>query len=160
MSFVPHRYNDPANSLGAGAVPSTVGPQHRTAFFQKKALVEVRKDLFFGQLADTTHMPKHHGREIKVFHYIPLLDDRNLNDQGIDAAGATINPGSGNLYGSSRDVGYISGRLPVLREEGGRVNRVGFTRRELTGTLQKYGFFFEYTRESLAIELFISIKSQ
>jgi N4-gp56 family major capsid protein len=33
---------------------------------------------------------KHFGKEIKVYHYIPLLDDRNINDQGIDATGVTI----------------------------------------------------------------------
>jgi N4-gp56 family major capsid protein len=56
---------------------------------------------------------------------------------------------SGNLYGSSKDVGYITGKFPTLTENGGRVNRVGFTRVELEGTLEKYGFFEEYTQESM-----------
>jgi len=59
-----------------------------------------------------------------------------------------IAQGSGNLYGSSKDVGTITGRLPTLTEVGGRVNRVGFTRLERTGTITKFGFFTEFTQES------------
>lgn len=234
-------YNAPTNND-----PSTIGSQLRTDYYQKKALIEARKLQFFGQLADVTTMPKNMGKTIKQFHYLPMLDDANINDQGIDAAGAstakessikvaaadvagtagagaveifvgngataadaltaaklvviqwvqrakvagglglTITSngttaqkytevsttggtgsaydkgyrfsndleadavaGAGNLYGSSKDVGYISGKLPVLSETGGRVNRVGFKRIELISTLEKLGFFDEYTQESL-----------
>jgi N4-gp56 family major capsid protein len=217
-------YNDPA-----GGSPSTIGNQLNTQYYQKQALIELKKTQFFSQLADVTSMPKHFGKKIKRYHYLPLLDDANLNDQGIDAAGATISPTtysvtlpranlvvanagkaaaataindntsgvvatagadnsagagfatltvvggtvfnvstavkaaaivalnlgasstqrSGNLYGSSKDVGSISGKLPVLSETGGRVNRVGFKRKELEGSFEKFGFFDEYTKESL-----------
>lgn len=213
------RYNDPANGS-----QSTVGNQMQTFYYQKQALIEARKEQYFTQLADVTAMPKHMGKKIKRYHYIPLLDDANLNDQGIDAAGvaitnaqyfvtlprlvmtfsveadataaaaavnaiesatatksgsatpwtvtftktilnaasssqaaavvaavtgATVVRGSGNLYGSSKDVGTIAGKLPLLSETGGRVNRVGFKRKELEGTIEKMGFFDEYTQESL-----------
>lgn len=127
--------------------PSTIGPQITNEFYQKKALIEAAKEQYFGQLADVTSMPKNMGKKIKRYHYLPLLDDANINDQGIDAAGATI--ANGNLYGSSKDIGTISGKLPVLSEAGGRVNRVGFKRKEIEGTLEKFGFFDEYTQESL-----------
>ena len=55
----------------------------------------------------------------------------------------------GNIYGSNKDVGVIANRLPALTENGGRVNRVGFTRTQITGSLIKQGFFTEYTQESL-----------
>jgi len=55
----------------------------------------------------------------------------------------------GNIYGSHKDVGVIADRLPALTENGGRVNRVGFTRTQITGSLIKQGFFTEYTQESL-----------
>jgi N4-gp56 family major capsid protein len=219
------QYNDPettASDIGA--------TQMNTHFYDKKALIEARKTQFFTQLADVTSMPKNMGKKIKKYHYLPLLDDLNLNDQGIDAAGVTIastewyvtwpssvlaianaskaaaataindnvgatlvatagadgsggtglatltlvgdltakylnatkkntaialllgaqaQQGSGNLYGSSKDPGLITGKLPVLSENGGRVNRVGFKRRELEGTFEKFGFFDEYTQESL-----------
>lgn len=54
----------------------------------------------------------------------------------------------GNLYGSSRDVGKITSRIPTLTEVGGRVNRVGFTRLEREGSITKLGFFTEFTQES------------
>lgn len=136
------KYNDPA-----GGTPSTMGTQLQTQYFQKQALIEARKEQYFTQLADATSMPKNMGKKIIRYHYIPLLDDANINDQGIDAAGAVI--ANGNLYGSSKDVGTISGKLPVLSETGGRVNRVGFKRKTLEGTFEKFGFFDEYTQESL-----------
>jgi N4-gp56 family major capsid protein len=218
-------YNDPA-----GGSQASIGNQTRTDYFQKQALIEIRKEQYFSQLADVVSMPKNMGKKIKRFHYIPLLDAANLNDQGIDAAGAAIvsttysvtypqavlvianaskaaaaaaindNVGStlvatagadgsgggalatltlvgpltavylnitkanavnafsiaapatqrsGNLYGSTKDIGTISGKLPALSETGGRVNRVGFKRKELEGTFEKFGFFDEYTQESL-----------
>ena len=251
-----------------GTTESTIGNQVRTDYYQKKALIDLVKEQYFGQLADVTAMPKNMGKTIKRLHYMPMLDDLNLNDQGIDAsavaltileytvrapntinspaivepdavfaaahsdedivwcvatsswvlltantvatydstsaggstgtvktdanikayieaetlgvtatvvndsitvdsqnmrfateAAATIVTGiiagsfaeqcAGNLYGSSKDIGYISSKLPALSETGGRVNRVGFKRVILTGTIEKFGFFDEYTQESL-----------
>jgi N4-gp56 family major capsid protein len=98
-------------------------------------------------LASVTNMPKHFGKTIKVYEYVPLLDDRNSNDQGLDAAGASYD--DGNLYGSSKDIGTITSKLPTLTENGGRVNRVGFTRLQREGTIAKFGFFTEFTQEAL-----------
>jgi N4-gp56 family major capsid protein len=224
------------------ANPSSIGDQIRTDFYKKKALVEMAKEQYFSQLADVTDMPKHFGKTIKMYHYLPLLSDANVNDQGIDTTGASsvttitfrftkpgasttggpegpdyylvgeganeaaaitdatdiekfepfINkaagyavfdtnyattiaalnglgwqitddsnyqdhtgsyatgvPATGNLYGSSKDVGTIQGKLPALGEKGGRVNRVGFKRIQLEGSIDKFGFFDEYTQESL-----------
>ena len=131
----------PSSIEGAGS------SQMNTFFWQRKALVEAKKDMYFMPLADTVAMPKHYGKEIRVYHYMPLLDDRNINDQGLDANGAALS--NGNLYGSSKDVGTIDSKLPTLTENGGRVNRVGFTRIQRTGTIQKFGFFQEFTQESM-----------
>lgn len=220
------QYNDPAG----GSDSSVGGNQIRTDFYKRKALMEARKQMVFMPMSSVENMPKHYGKKIRLYHYLPLLDDRNINDQGIDANGAsttrevtitidrpdeltsvynsyfaigeapfntdeattdadalaaaqeeaviifrnlgvldndyattkaalealgwTITEGTGvsnggNLYGSSKDVGYISGRLPTLTENGGRVNRVGFSRIQLESNLEKYGFFDEYTQESV-----------
>lgn len=211
------KYNAPPTT------PSTIGPQSITSYHIKKALVTARQEQYFTQLADVKNMPKHFGKRMKIFEYIPLLDDRNLNDQGIDANGVTLVPtqysiilpqlvttyaveanatnalnainaitagaavktgavtpwtvtttvtflspatsgqtttllaaiagskssvNAGNLYGSSNDIGTITGKLPVLTENGGRVNRVGFTRIEREGTIAAFGFFHEFTQES------------
>ena len=227
-----------------GGTTSSIGAsQFNDFYWQKKALIEARKEQYFMQLADTTNLPKHMGKKIKRYHYLPLLDDANINDQGIDASGAITEfkativlqpPGvkasqngenlvfitgegtgaaaalaaaktkaklesavrnaghtivawdtnwdttiadyvtagwkvsdgvsvtevdgfpyqapvydGGNLYGSSKDVGTISAKLPALSETGGRVNRVGFKRVELEGSIEKFGFFDEYTEESV-----------
>lgn len=116
-------------------------------FYERKALIEAREEQYFGQLADVTSMPKNSGTRIKRYHYLPLLDDANVNDQGIDATGAKID--NGNLYGSSKDIGTIPGKLPALSETGGRVNRVGFKRKEIEGTFEKFGFFTEYSNDLL-----------
>jgi N4-gp56 family major capsid protein len=225
-------YNDP------GTTESTVGNQLRTDYIYKKALVEAAKETYFGQMANSRAMPKNMGKTIKQYHYLPILDDRNLNDMGIDATGAlasatakkvayisvlragqpvsqtmyfrgdsTTSAGDallaaqanfnawalsegyrgatitnyatsaaasyaelvtaigadytvtsiaatddgnyGNLYGSSKDVGTIQGKIPTLSETGGRVNRVGMKRIELEGTIEKFGFFTEYTQDSM-----------
>lgn len=205
---------------------SSVGVQLNTEFYKKKALVEVAKKAVFAPLASTTAMPKHFGKTIKQYHYLPILDDRNVTDQGIDASGNSTQMGvtiqvawgangkakagqlhgttvkgeganaaaaladakvkaesvlkemglfdtdyatsktaaeaagwivdesvaypvSGNLYGSSKDVGTIADKLPTLTENGGRVNRVGFKRIDIEGSIAKFGFFDEYTEESL-----------
>ena len=157
---------------------------------------------------------KHFGKTIKRDYYIPLLDDRNINDQGIDATGLSTTkahtvrmvdpkgvvkafkaetldkaknaaveafkrmgfvvtsftdlqtaltsagwqitehevPATGNLYGSSKDVGTIVGKLPTLSETGGRVNRVGFTRVTMEASIENFGFFEEYTQDSVQFD--------
>ena len=230
-------YNEPHGS------PSTIGPQIYIQYHYKKALVEAAKEQYFSQMADTTSMPKHWGKTIKVFHYLPILDDRNINDQGIDAEGVSLqanfvanksvlkhtikvtapaaeggmsyyfegmatgaaaaaaataaegiaqgkvrgwaysvlgisgaaygavetalgNAGYvvdanlvdsvtemgiqyGNMYGSSKDVGTIVGKMPAIGETGGRVNRVGMKRLTIEGTMDNFGFFEEYTQDSI-----------
>ena len=225
MAFDGKQYNDPVNGS-----QSSVGNQMNTQYYEKKALIELKKEQYFSQLANVTSMPKNMGKKIKRYHYLPLLNDENINDQGINAAGVTMtttnftiqypravlsvanagkaaaasaindNVGStlvatagadgsagtgfatltlvgglsavylnstkrdavtalalgaiaqanyGNLYGSSKDIGTISGKLPALSESGGRVNRVGFKRKEIEGTFEKFGYFDEYTQESI-----------
>ena len=212
---------------------STVGPQFNTHYWDRKSLIDAAEQMFFSPLADARSMPAHYGKELKVYFYVPMLDDRNVSDQGIDAAGVTTaiteyfvtypravfsvanagkaaavtavqdNVGStitavagaddsggtgfatitltgdltakylnqtkanavtalgggaiaivagGNMYGSSKDVGSIAARMPTLTEEGGRVNRVGFTRLERSGTLQEHGFFTEFSEDSMTFD--------
>jgi N4-gp56 family major capsid protein len=142
-------YNAPTLVTGGtrSDIDASGSGQMQTFFWLKKAIITARKEQYFMPLSNTVSMPKHYGKTIKVYEYVPLLDDRNINDMGIDAAGATI--ANGNLYGSSKDIGTITAKLPVLTENGGRVNRVGFTRIQREGSLQKLGFFTEFTQEAL-----------
>ncbi len=139
-------YNAPIDGQKS-TIDGAGSDQMNTFMWLKKSLIDARKDMYFMQLASVIGMPKNFGKTVKVYQYVPLLDDRNINDQGIDANGVTI--ANGNLYGSSKDIGTIQGKLPTLTENGGRVNRVGFTRLERQGSIHKFGFFTEFTQESL-----------
>lgn len=139
-------YNAPIDGQKS-SIDGAGSDQMNTYFWLKKSIITARKEQYFMPLSSTTNMPKHFGKTIKVLEYVPLLDDRNVNDQGINASGVTI--ANGNLYGSSRDIGSITSKLPFLGENGGRVNRVGFTRLSREGSIQKFGFFYEFTQESL-----------
>lgn len=140
------------NYNAPNVTPSTIdkggnSSQMNTFFYLKKAIIEARKEQFFIPLASSIDMPKHYGKAVKCYVYIPLLDDRNKNDQGIDANGTVI--ADGNLYGSSKDIGTITSKLPLLTENGGRVNRVGFTRITREGSIRQLGFFYEFTEDTL-----------
>ena len=139
-------YNAPIDGQKS-TIDGAGSDQMNTFFWLKNAIIEARKEQYFMPLASVTNMPKHFGKTIKVYEYVPLLDERNINDQGIDANGATIV--DGNLYGSSKDIGTITSKLPILTENGGRVNRVGFTRISREGSIHKFGFFHEFTQEAL-----------
>lgn len=140
-------YNDPVNGTKSSTDENGTSDQINTEFYNRKALYDTRKDRYFAPLAEVTTMPKHYGKKIKQYHIMPLLDDRNINDQGLDKDGNTY--AGGNLYGSSKDVGTITSKLPTITENGGRVNRVGFSRIELEGTMENYGIFHEFTEDFL-----------
>lgn len=143
----PHLFNDPAGYRTGVKTPATIGPQLVDFLFIKKALAEQAKEIVFSNMSSTISIPKHTGVAIKRYVDVLMLDDKNVNDQGIDASGAVID--HGNLYGSSRDIGVINQNLPAIGELGGRVNRVGFTRKTIQGTMQQYGFFYEFSQDAL-----------
>lgn len=136
-------YGDGTNS----SIEATGKKQIRQDYFDKKAVIDIQDEMYLQKLSGTTNMPKNFGETIKKYKYIPLLDDENDNSQGLDATGVAIT--AGNLYGSSRDVGTISSKLPDLSETGGRVNRVGFTRKQITASIVNRGFFFEWTKDAM-----------
>lgn len=131
------RYGTGQTAMGAN--------QLVTHMYERKALIDARKKQYFGQLSSTKYMPRNSGKQIKKYAYIPLLDDRNINDMGIDARGAKID--NGNLYGSSKDIGVFTNKVPVLAEGAEKVNRVGYTRREISSNLEKFGFHTDFTEE-------------
>lgn len=146
------RYNDPFDISGDGAVKSDIDKgtnsrQIHTEYWWKKALVELPKETYFSAFAGTINMPKHFGKKIVRSEYLPILDDRNVNDQGIDASGSAI--ANGNLYGSSKDITKITSKIPLGNETGGRYHRVGTSRIVHEGQIYKVGFFLDFTRDAL-----------
>lgn len=136
------------HKYGTNQPPVSMGSHQLQPYaYERKALIDARKEQYFGQLSNTKAMPKNHGKRIQQYHYLPILDDRNINDLGLDANGAYY--ANGNLYGSSKDVGLITNKLPVLAETAGKVNRVGITRRVIESDLVKYGFHTDFSTDLL-----------
>lgn len=146
------------NIYGNNNPPKALNTQQLQPYaFERKALIDARKEQYFGQLSNTKAMPKNSGKTIKQYHYLPILDDRNINDLGLDASGAVIT--DGNLYGSSKDVGTIPSKFPVLSETGGKVNRVGVTRRTIESNLEKFGFYTDFSTDLLALDSDVELLS-
>ena len=135
---------------GQVADTGTLKKQLVNDYFKRDALIEAVKEQYFQPLATVTNLAPNNGKYIKQYVWRPLLDDRNINDQGIDATGAKYD--NGNIYGSSKDIATIVGKLPVIGENGGRYNRVGFTRDVVEGTISDLGFFFEFTKDELQFD--------
>lgn len=135
-------YNQGQQTMGANQIV--------THAYERKALFEAMEESYFGQLADVKTMPRNTGTAFKQYRYFPIIDDRNRNDLGLDAQGARY--ANGNLYGSTNDIGLITGKFPVVGELGGRVNRVGLTRQEITSSLHKMGFFMEYSADLMRFD--------
>lgn len=119
-------------------------------YWIRESLIEAAKTQVFAKLGTQRNLAPNNGKFLKQYVWLPLLDDRNVNDQGIDATGVYY--AGGNMYGSSKDISTITGKLPVIGENGGRYNRVGFTRQVIEGTIHQLGFFFELTEDALAFD--------
>ena len=119
-------------------------------YFERKVLIEVAKEQTFQKLGTVRNLAPNNGKFIKQYVWLPLLSDENKNDQGIDANGVYY--ADGNMYGSSKDISTIAGKLPTLGENGGKYNRVGFTRKVIEGTIKKVGFHFDFTEDMLQFD--------
>lgn len=146
---------------GNGTSTATNGSNVRVDALREKAIRAAKKEIIFEQLCDNQTMPLNYGKTLKVHKTLYILDDLNVNDQGLDGTGAVPAAGepneNGNLYGSSRSVVDVSAGMPMLAEGAGRVNRVGMTRITREGTLVRMGAFLEYTDE---VELFSDQKME
>ena len=134
---------------------SDIGSQEVVKYLNRKAIIEAVKYSHFSKLSSVQNQPAGYGKTFTKYRYYPLLSDLNTNLQGIDAAGAALtgaaggNPGYGNLYGSSRDFGLVTSKIPLVSEGADRVNRVGITRTSVSATLTRVGFFADWTDEAV-----------
>jgi len=79
---------------GANVGGKTSAGQFNTQKWHRKALVERARQRHFGNHASVMDMPKHYGKAIVKYHYLPVIHPENINDQGIDAAGAVFVDGT------------------------------------------------------------------
>ncbi len=145
--------------------PLDIGSQRVVEHLNRNAIIEATKYSHFSKLSSTVNQPANMGKTFVKYRYYPLLSDLNLNLQGIDANGAALtgagggNPGYGNLWGSSRDFGTVTGKIPLVAEGADRVNRVGLTRTAVTATLTRVGFFADWTDEAMQFDSDVALKS-
>lgn len=138
-------YNDGANSTVDAAAGNA---QIRQEYYDRKAIIDVKDDMYLSPLSGTMSQPKGYGKEVVKHRYLPLLSDENsVANSGIDPDGVTLN--DGNLYASSRSIGVINGKLPDLSENAERENKVNFSRKEVRGSIKNRGFFYEYTKDEM-----------
>jgi N4-gp56 family major capsid protein len=140
--------------------PSDIGTQEVVKYLNRKAIIEAVKYSHFSKLSSTQNMPAHYGKTFTKYRYYPLISDLNTNLQGIDASGAAqATSTGGNLYGSSRDFGYITSKIPLVTEGADRVNRVGITRASVSASLTRVGFFADWTDESTHFDSDMAMRS-
>lgn len=78
------------NEGGFNPSTSSIGPQINDKFWSKVAIKEAKKMRVFSQLGDKLTQPKHYGDKIVKYHELPIIHELNINDQGIDANGASL----------------------------------------------------------------------
>lgn len=84
---MPDRFNQPPSSYNDGN--PNVGDMITKEYHERKILKELAKEQVFSSLADYRTMPMNTGKKIKQYVYLPIIDDANDTDQGIDADGST-----------------------------------------------------------------------
>lgn len=82
----------------SAATNSSMGQQINDKYWSRAAVIEAKRMKTFSQMGEKVTQPKHYGDTIVKYHEIPILDDRNVNDQGIDANGVTVVAGVWYLY--------------------------------------------------------------
>jgi len=127
----PQIYNE-----GTAANPSSIDgagqAQLNPFYYDKQAIIEANKKAFIGQLSGTRNQPKHMGKTIKKHLIIPMLDDRNINDQGIDAAGVVLDSSKwtavdvngaivGTAYASESDAVTAAGEGGTTKQTSGNL---------------------------------------
>lgn len=141
----PMMYNNPI-----GGKQSSIGHQQNLYERARPILIDLLPQQKYSIFASTEVIPPHYGTTIVKEVELPILDDRNVNDQGIDRYGNIIP--NGNFFGSNRDIDFVDNNMPYIGELGGRVNRIGMHRTKITGSMQELGFFMEFSKRSLLMD--------
>lgn len=91
------------NQGGYNPATSDIGVQFNDKFWSKVAVKEAKRKRFFSQLGDKITQPKNYGDKIVKYHELPIIDEANVNDQGIDANGAILLKNTYYLYDANGD---------------------------------------------------------
>ena len=78
---------EPGHVYGDGTTTATSGANTITHFYDRAGIKEATVENIFSQTADRRSMPQKYGKTFKTSRWLHILDDRNINDQGLDANG-------------------------------------------------------------------------
>ena len=95
--FDGHAYGD-----GTAAGGSTSGDNVRIDYFDRAAIEVAVEDLIYGRFVDGRTQQRNSGKTFKISRYRHILDDANVNNQGLDGEGNVI----GNTKGIFLNVAY------------------------------------------------------
>jgi len=73
-----------------GQSTSSAGVQLTNESISKYVTTDAARKKPFSQMGAQKVQPKHHGKTIKAYRDYRILDDRNINDQGVDADGLNM----------------------------------------------------------------------
>jgi len=133
---------------------TTSGANTITHHYDRAGVKAATADLIYSAFADSKSMPQKYGKTFKISMWQQILDGAGVAGMGLDKDG---NPTTGNLYGSSRDLGDITAGLPVLGEGASEVNRVVVTKKTGEVTFNRFGLHLAYTDE---VDLFAEDRTQ
>ena len=133
---------------------TTSGANTITHHYDRAGVKAATADLIYSAFADSKSMPQKYGKTFKISMWQQILDGAGVAGMGLDKDG---NATTGNLYGSSRDLGDITAGLPVLGEGASEVNRVVVTKKTGEVTFNRFGLHLAYTDE---VDLFAEDRTQ
>jgi N4-gp56 family major capsid protein len=72
------------------ATNSSIGRQINDKYWSRRAVIEAARTKVFSQLGSPLMQKKNYGDKMVKYHDLPILDDRNINSEGIDANGVKV----------------------------------------------------------------------
>lgn len=115
---------------GNGTTTATSGENTITHFYDRAGIKEATVENIFSQTADRRSMPQKYGKTFKTSRWLHILDDRNVNGQGLDADGAPI---------TGKDVWRVTTGAP------GNINSVFLTDAEATAYVASISSVYDGT---------------
>lgn len=121
--------------------------QIRQEHFDRKAILELKDEMYFSKLSGYMGIPKNTGKEIVKHRWLPILDDENVSNPISTDIALGVDTDTGNIYGSSRGMGFIRSKYPTIEENTARGNAISVSRKEVRSGIANYGLMHEWTKD-------------
>jgi len=78
------------NIYGNGTTTATTGANTNTHFYDRAGIKAATDENIYAKWADKKSMPLKYGRTYKISKFLHVLDDDNVNNQGLDTSGEVV----------------------------------------------------------------------